>query len=328
MIRTKITSALLTLLTSLAPISAQANLADGISLAKDPKFGTYRLYIKGDIRAGDADIVEDIFREAVEDQDFVWTFLVDNNGGSVNDAMDIGRMIRAWDGMVDVQGHCYSSCALIYVAGSHRTLEVDAQLGLHRPYFDVQPGQDAPNEEQIFTLYRSVASYLDEMNVAPNVHEQIMATEPEEMRVYHYSEIDEVIPTQDPVYAELSTISRARRYGISTVEYRRITGVDTSEFCQQFAPYSERSAVCGLRAHAALYWGLSPTIEAQINDMESAARAACSVEPTKARALEMVQARKQAMQLALETRNPAPLRSFRLPEHIALEGCIIEKMRP
>ena len=57
-------------------------------------------------------------------------------GGDVDAAMKIGQIIRENEWPVTVSGNskCFSSCALIYIAGVSR-MNVGV-IGLHRPYFE------------------------------------------------------------------------------------------------------------------------------------------------------------------------------------------------
>jgi hypothetical protein len=60
-------------------------------------------------------------------------------GGDVGVAMKIGRIIRSVDGetLIVAKARCYSSCALIFIAGVER-FNI-GELGLHRPYFAAAP---------------------------------------------------------------------------------------------------------------------------------------------------------------------------------------------
>jgi hypothetical protein len=66
-------------------------------------------------------------------------------GGDVDAAMKIGQIIRENEWPVTVSGNskCFSSCALIYIAGVSR-MNVGV-IGLHRPYFSSAP----PNRQAI-----------------------------------------------------------------------------------------------------------------------------------------------------------------------------------
>jgi hypothetical protein len=64
---------------------------------------------------------------------------LDSPGGNVEAAEKIGHIIRKYEAWVFVRSNakCFSSCALIFIAGSRRTnLGV---VGLHRPYLSSAP---------------------------------------------------------------------------------------------------------------------------------------------------------------------------------------------
>lgn len=133
-------------------------IPNGISVSQER--GKSIINIKGDILSGDAIIVEGIFKEAIADNEEVDIRLINSVGGSVSDAIDIGRMARSWDSWTIISGYCYSSCALIYVGGSYRTAIPEVVLGLHRPYFAVEVGGEAPTSDGVEALYGDVKLYL------------------------------------------------------------------------------------------------------------------------------------------------------------------------
>jgi hypothetical protein len=88
------------------------------------------LSIFGAITERDAKTFEDIYRRELE---YKIPFIdLNSEGGSVSSAMQIGRQIRKYEGTTTVKenGKCYSSCALIFIAGVER--RNFGQLGLHR----------------------------------------------------------------------------------------------------------------------------------------------------------------------------------------------------
>jgi hypothetical protein len=64
---------------------------------------------------------------------------LNSTGGDLDAALQIGQTIRKYDGIVQVlkNSTCYSSCALIYIAGVRRSNL--GMIGLHRPYFASAP---------------------------------------------------------------------------------------------------------------------------------------------------------------------------------------------
>jgi hypothetical protein len=79
----------------------------------------------GPIYAGD----DKTFAAALDDD--VTTLSLTSYGGSVNAAMNIGRLVRARKLNTEAPVFCVSSCALIWAAGSKRT--ATGRLVMHCP---------------------------------------------------------------------------------------------------------------------------------------------------------------------------------------------------
>jgi Predicted periplasmic protein len=68
--------------------------------------------------------------------EYVSTVLLDSPGGSVNDALEIGRLIqeKAYATEVRDGGLCASSCPIIFASGAERRAGRDAAIGVHQIY--------------------------------------------------------------------------------------------------------------------------------------------------------------------------------------------------
>ncbi len=68
--------------------------------------------------------------------EYVSTVLLDSPGGSVDDALSIGGLIRERELSTEVAdgGLCASSCPLIFAGGKERTAGRDAAIGVHQIY--------------------------------------------------------------------------------------------------------------------------------------------------------------------------------------------------
>ncbi|NGP16594.1 hypothetical protein G5575_01845 [Devosia chinhatensis] len=68
--------------------------------------------------------------------EYVSTVLLDSPGGSVDDALSIGRLIRERDLSTEVAngGLCASSCPLIFAGGTERIAGREAAVGVHQIY--------------------------------------------------------------------------------------------------------------------------------------------------------------------------------------------------
>lgn len=309
-----------------ASLAAMAyEIPEGISVSKEA--GKYSIYIKGDIRAGDATIVEEIFEEAIVDHALIEIILTDSVGGSVSDAVDIGRMARAWDSWTRIYGYCYSSCALIYVGGSIRFPAASAELGLHRPYFSVHPGSARPTTDNIDDLYGSVKAYLSEMNISSNFFDAMISVRPSDIKkIVGSLAIQEWVPISDPVYDEVSVSGQARRYGIGTIDYRAIDSFDFMPMCGSLGKAGADQMVCAFFKRLASMWGMPLEYYDKVEGWYAAASKACALNDLDIKNLKSFVAEKKSQ--ALRTRSPKPYREISdAPERIKSEKCIIEKMR-
>jgi hypothetical protein len=144
---------------------------------------------------------------------------LDSSGGDVDAAMKIGRIIRsAWAStVIPANAHCYSSCALVFIAGVVRTNF--GKLGLHRPYFASAPLSIEQVEKQLPAMRSAVKEYVQEMGVTGSFFERMFNTDPSEIDILEDSE--KLVPQTDPTYDEIQASLWARHYGITTSEYRK-----------------------------------------------------------------------------------------------------------
>jgi hypothetical protein len=105
---------------------------------------SYNIIISGTISKDDANKIAQ--REAgLEFGFFDPVFNLNSLGGDLDAAMLIGRIVRRIEGrtLVAHDARCFSSCALIYIAGVNRLVKWDLSgsglIGLHRPYFASSP---------------------------------------------------------------------------------------------------------------------------------------------------------------------------------------------
>jgi hypothetical protein len=179
-----------------------------------------------------------------------FTVELDSKGGDVFAAMKIGRIIRAYEGQTwSSPNGCYSSCALIYIAGVIR-VNAYAEIGLHRPYLASSPQSRETIEKEMPIMLAKVKSYVAEMGVSNTFYDQMMGTEPSKMIVYHDEAIEKLVPEWDPIFEEVATAARARMYGITTLEMRE-RDQDIKK-----CPNDKNHSSCS----EAIFWGLSERV--------------------------------------------------------------------
>lgn len=110
-------------------LEACASAAD-IQILKGDGGKAY-IAISGRIDQGDTMAFAEAARASKAD-----TVILDSPGGSVNSALDIGRLIRArgMSTVVTRSGYCVSACGLVWVAGVRRMLAPGARVGFHATF--------------------------------------------------------------------------------------------------------------------------------------------------------------------------------------------------
>ena len=201
----------------------------------------YKINVFGTISRDDATKLAQREAEAELEFGFNPELFLNSTGGDVDAAMSIGRIVRRIDGFTQVKrnAQCYSSCALIYIAGVDRYVGVDllgtGLIGLHRPYFASFPQARAVIEREAPQMLQSLKRYIEEMGLSDNFYNQMVTTEPSSMVLYGdtlcqrlrtctasgYRDIYRLVPQRDPTFDEIKVAYDARWHGIDTAEMRR-----------------------------------------------------------------------------------------------------------
>jgi hypothetical protein len=222
---------------------------------------------------------------------------LDSTGGDVDAAMQIGRLIRKYEGFTTIEveppsshedANCYSSCALIFISGVYRSLiQSGAQLGLHRPYLASAPQSRQTVEKQVPLMLSQVRQYVAEMGITENFYQQMVNTEPSQMVVYGNDSTAEdrelskslgirttpnnwkrLVPESDPVFQEVITSYSARERGVTTSEMRqREKDAWEAGVCDK-----RKTAVSRFDCRLAIEWGLSERVYVE---RHKRARAVC-----------------------------------------------------
>lgn len=137
-----------------------------------------------------------------------------SSGGDVDAAMQIGRIIRTNEASVSVgqNAKCYSSCALLYIAGVRRVNF--GTIGLHRPYLSAAPQSRQAIERGVPLMLQQLKGYVQEMGLTDNFYQEMVNAEPSNIKLYVGDNINRLVPETDPTYDEIQISYRARRYGI------------------------------------------------------------------------------------------------------------------
>ncbi|MCF7352775.1 hypothetical protein [Vibrio sp. CK2-1] len=83
--------------------------------------------------------------------------LLQSLGGSVNEAIKIGKIIKQSQLKTAVETYCYSACFIALMSGEPRYVYQEAYVGVHRPYFE--KNEIVPDTEHSST-YRNLDRYF------------------------------------------------------------------------------------------------------------------------------------------------------------------------
>ncbi len=112
--------------------------------------------------------------------------ILNSPGGSVRDAIEIGRFIRTqgFDTAMRDGDICYSACPYLLAAGITRDVPDTASVGVHQHYFGESTLLPAfVAVESIQRGQGEVMTYLDEMGIDPLVMRHALVTPPDEIYV-------------------------------------------------------------------------------------------------------------------------------------------------
>ncbi len=163
------------------PIPATTDMPSRLDFVAADWNGDPVITLTGDIAPGDAQR----FADFLDTQTIppVTAFL-NSPGGSVVDALAIGRSLRAAGINTEMTASdiCLSACPYLLAAGPTRTAHADALIGVHQHYFgentalpaflavsDIQRGQG------------EVMTYLSDMGVDPLLMQHALVTPPDEI---------------------------------------------------------------------------------------------------------------------------------------------------
>lgn len=113
--------------------------------------------------------------------------LLDSIGGSVPEALRMGRLLREtkFESLVPSEGICQGSCVYLLAAGTVRT--VNGYVGLHRPYFT--GGDSAQAEQAARGQGYSTSAYLRQMGVSDALLGDMQRIAPHQLKVLSPAEL-------------------------------------------------------------------------------------------------------------------------------------------
>ncbi|HEY0330608.1 MAG TPA: hypothetical protein VGC77_16105 [Rhodopseudomonas sp.] len=149
-----------------------------------------RLLATGTITPG---ISEAFAAEIARHGDYIRTVVLNSPGGSVGDALAMGRLIRDKKLATEVAAgkYCASSCPLVFVGGVERRAGDKAAVGVHQVFAMSQAANGAPRDEMSDAQRISARCqrYLGDMGVNLQVWVHAMETPKDKLFVFTPEEL-------------------------------------------------------------------------------------------------------------------------------------------
>jgi hypothetical protein len=169
--------------------------------------GGGRLMATGTITPG---ISESFAAEIGKRGDYIKTVVLNSPGGSVNDALAIGRLIREKKFATEVEAgkYCASSCPLVFAGGLERRAGDKAAIGVHQ-VATISTANAQPRDEMSAAQNISARCqrYLGDMGISLQVwvhametpHDKLFVFKPDELKSLNLVTATPVAPVAAPV---------------------------------------------------------------------------------------------------------------------------------
>jgi hypothetical protein len=171
-----------------------ARKADG-ALAKPMTFSlgkNGRLIATGMIAPGSA---QAFASEVNARGEYIKTIVLDSPGGSVGDALEMGRLIRARGFATEVEQNrvCVSSCPLVFTGGVRRAAGANAIIGVHQ-VFAPDPAEAARHDtmSEAQRVSARCQRYLAEMGIDLKMWVHAMETPKDRLFIFSANELREL----------------------------------------------------------------------------------------------------------------------------------------
>jgi hypothetical protein len=150
--------------------------------------GDGRLIATGTIMPGTADAFA---AEIGKRGGYVKSVVLHSPGGSVQDALRMGRLIREKKFATEVENgkYCASSCPLVFAGGIERRAGEKSAIGVHQIFSVTEAGLSLPNGDQAQRVSAQCQRYLSGMGVDLQVWVHAMETPKDELFYFKSEEL-------------------------------------------------------------------------------------------------------------------------------------------
>jgi len=167
------------------PFQSTGDMPDRLSFLREGEV----LQVTGGIDEGDARRFSDVLVAEAG----LRVVRLNSPGGAVEEALEIGRTLRAagLDTVLEAGDICLSACPYILAGGTDRRVDPEAQVGLHQHYFGANTY--LPAFVAVEDIQRGQAAVMDhflEMGIDPVVMRHALATPPDAIYVLLPEELE------------------------------------------------------------------------------------------------------------------------------------------
>jgi len=200
-----------------------------IAANHDDCFGSPCAHLNGEIKAGDLTKLKSVFYSPMRRRVFnvlnqeVFELSLNSRGGSLEEAMEIGRWVRKNNisTIMPMNSECFSACVYILAAGVTKQVYYEAwrnKVGIHRPYLTRMP-----NEGVQVAIRKALADsrmYFAEMNIPEQLADAMFSIPPEKVEILTDDRLSFYRLTGlDIVFEEETELKGAALYGMTRQEY-------------------------------------------------------------------------------------------------------------
>lgn len=178
------------------------------------------LYVDGVITSQTAKDAQ-VFLEANRNKPLTVNF--DSTGGDVRAAVELGRLIRRYNGTTRMLGgDCLSACVLAFVGGADRTtLHLQPRFGIHTPYsIDIRQMTYEDSDKRFKAVRALAVQYLQDMNIPVGLFDEMLRYPAENMHLMSKDELSRFrVIGMDPSEQDRRDSIAARYYGVDKRTY-------------------------------------------------------------------------------------------------------------
>jgi len=167
--------------------------------------------IKGDIEIGDTKKLLKVLRHEVSNGNRLSSMpeeiVITSNGGSFEEALRMGKFIRASLIPVVAKNYCYSSCFIILMSSVEKSKDFSkngTSIGIHRPYYEKKYFSNLSILEankRYDALQEITKSFLMKMNVSISIIDKMFRTSSDKNYLLNNQELKQVL-ANTPAYEE------------------------------------------------------------------------------------------------------------------------------